>query len=240
MGSIVTIATSKGGGGKTALTTLLVANLASRLRISVIDADPNASFAAWHGLGYDGPPLTCLTEVRHIEVVDTLQAQADSHDVAICDTAGFANQTASMAIATSDAVLIPLMADRGTAREAIRTAKQVVACGKSARRTIPYVLVPMAWNPRGLAERATLEELAEAESALGVPLPIARQHVSSSAEVRKMSYTGRVPITGTVGLEIDRLVTELTNAGILPASSSFPPRQPSQSDLLAASTDTIG
>lgn len=236
MGSIVTIATSKGGGGKTALTTLLAANLASRLRVSVIDADRNASFAHWYGLGYEGPALTCLTEIRHIEVVDTLQAQAESHDVAICDTAGFENQTSAMAIATSDAVLIPLMADRGTAREAIKTAKQVVACGKSARRTIPYLMVPMSWNPRGLAERATLEEMAEAESALGLLLPIARQHVSSSAEVRKMSYTGRVPTTGTIGLEIDRLITELTGAGILPANSKFPPAKPIQSDLLATST----
>jgi chromosome partitioning protein len=237
MGSIVTVATSKGGGGKTALTTLLAANLASRLRVSVTDADRNASFATWHGLGYEGPALTCLTEIRHIEVVDTLQAQAENHDLALCDTAGFENQTAAMAIATSDAVLIPLMADRGTAREAIKTCKQVIACGKSARRTIPYLIVPMAWNPRGLAERATLEEMAEAEGALGLQLPIARQHISTSAEVRKMSYTGRVPTSGTIGLEIDRLIAELTGAGILPAKSSFPSREPIQSDLLAASTE---
>ncbi|MDN3564510.1 hypothetical protein QWZ14_09055, partial [Paeniroseomonas aquatica] len=60
----------------------------------------------------------------------------------------------------------------------------------------------------------------------------------TSAEVRKMSYTGRVPTSGTIGLEIDRLVTELIGAGILPANSKFPQRQPSQSDLLTASTDT--
>ena len=238
MGNIVTIATSKGGGGKTALTTLLAANLAPRLRVSVTDADRNASFATWFKLGYEGHPLTCQTEIRHVEVVDMLQAQAETHDLALCDTAGFENQTAAMAIATSDAVLIPLMADRGTAREAIKTAKQVIACGKSARRTIPYSIVPMAWNPRGLAERATIEDLAEAEAALGLKLPITRQHISSSAEVRKMSYTGKAPTSGTIGMEVDRLIAELTGAGVLPAKSAFAVGAPVQPDLLATAPET--
>ncbi|TDH62302.1 hypothetical protein E2C06_11840 [Dankookia rubra] len=240
MGSIVTIATSKGGGGKTALTTLLAANLAPRLRISVTDADRNASFATWYKLGYEGAAITCQTEIRHVEVVDMLQAQAETHDLALCDTAGFENQTAAMAIATSDAVLIPCMADRGTAREAIKTAKQVIACGKSARRAIPYYLVPIAWNPRGLAERATLEDLAEAEAGLGIKLPMLKQHISSSAEIKKMSYTGRVPLGGTIGLEADRLIAELTTLGVVPAKSAYPAGIPVQPDLLDAKQDAAG
>lgn len=239
MGNIVTIATSKGGGGKTALTTLLAANLAPRLRISVTDADRNASFAAWFRSGYDGATFSCQTEIRHIEVVDTLQSQAEAHDLAFCDTAGFENQTAAMAIATSDCVLIPCMPDRGTAREAIKTATQVIACGKSARRVIPYWIVPMAWNPRGLAERATLDDLAEARAALGIELKVTQQHISSSADVRKMSFTGKAPTSGTVGMEVDRLIDELTRAGVLPAKSAFPSAS-AQPDLLDVAQKAAG
>lgn len=222
MGHILTIATSKGGGGKTSLTTLLAASLAPRMRVAVVDADRNATFAHWHRHAYEGgAELTCREEIRYVEVVDLLQSLAEQADVVIADTAGFENQTAAMAMATSDHVLIPCMADRGSVREAIKTAKQALALGKAARREkIPFTLVPMAWNPRGLAERAALEDLSEAEAALGVGLPVARQHISQSAEIRKMSFSGRVPLSGGVGLEVGRLVEDLAERGALPPTAA--------------------
>ncbi len=219
MGHILTIATSKGGGGKTSLTTLLAASLAPRMRVAVVDADRNATFAHWHRHTYEGGDLTCREEIRHVEVVDLLQSLAEETEMVIADTAGFENQTAAMAMGTSDHILIPCMADRGSVREAIKTAKQAAALGKAARREIPFTLVPMAWSPRGLAERAALEDLAEAEAALGIKLPVARQHISQSAEIRKMSFSGRAPLSGGIGLEVGRLIEALAERGALPAAA---------------------
>lgn len=223
MGHILTVATSKGGGGKTALTTLVAACLAPRMRVAVVDADRNATFAHWHHHAYEGGDLTCREEIRHVEVVDLLQSLAEQADVVIADTAGFENQTAAMAMGTSDHILIPCMADRGSVREAVKTAKQALALGKAARREIPFTLVPMAWSPRGLAERAALEDLAEAEVTLGIELPVARQHISQSAEIRKMSFSGRAPLSGGVGLEVERLVEALAERGALPATAAAAP-----------------
>lgn len=223
MGSVVTIATSKGGGGKTALTTLLAVNLAPLLRIAVVDADRNATFAHWHRHTHGGEGFACTEEIRHVEVVDTLQSLGERHDLVLCDTAGFENQTAAMACATSDHVLIPVMPDRGSAREAVKTAQQVVALGRAARREIGYLIVPMSWNPRGLAEKATLEDLAEAAAALGLGLPVARQHIAQSADIRKMSFSGRVPMSGPIGIEVDRLIDELVARGVVPARSAARP-----------------
>src|SRR5271169_4893723 len=95
MGSILTIATSKGGAGKTTLTAALAAYLARRrYSVAVVDCDPNCGFSGWHAQAYEGEPLTVSAESRSVEVVDHAQAEADRHDIVILDTAGFQNLTA--------------------------------------------------------------------------------------------------------------------------------------------------
>src|ERR687894_659310 len=132
MGSIVTVAQSKGGAGKTTLVSALGPNLAAAgYRVAVADSDRNQSFAGWHAQAYEGPDLTVATEVDHVRVAGGL---AEEHDVVLVDTAGFENLTAASAIGMADFVLIPCMPDRGSVRETLRTAQQVASLSKAARR----------------------------------------------------------------------------------------------------------
>ena len=222
MGNILTIATSKGGGGKTAVTTCLGANLAAHgYRVAVIDADRNQTFAIWH-TAYEGPPITCLSEIRHLEVVDTAQAAAETHDVVLIDTAGFENLTAATAIATSDHVLVPCMPDRGSVIEAIKTARQTAGMAKGARRDIPVSVILTRWNPRGLVERAALADL----TAAGVPT--LAHFLPDLSAFGKVSYSGEVPTTGRIGLSADAIIEELAGNGaipILPDSHNLPDSQ---------------
>ena len=119
-------------------------------RVCVVDFDRNQSFASWHSQVYEGPPLTCASEIDHIRVVDLAAAQAETHDVVFVDTAGFENLTAASAIGMADYVLIPCMADRGSVRETLRTAQQVASLAKAARRSIPYSVLLTRWKERGL------------------------------------------------------------------------------------------
>ena len=81
MGRIVAIASSKGGGGKTLLASLIAPGLAARgYTVGVIDGDPNASYSEWH-TGYSGPPVRCQAEARDVELVDLAQAWSDELDV---------------------------------------------------------------------------------------------------------------------------------------------------------------
>jgi chromosome partitioning protein len=209
MGQILTIATSKGGGGKTTLATCLAANLAAQgYRVAVVDADPNATFSDWHSV-YEGPAFLCVAEARHIEVVDVAQAQADTHDVVLVDTAGFGNLTAASAMGAADYVLIPCMPDRGSIREALRTAQQADSLARAARRAIPYRIVLTQWREGGLVERATLDELAE--------LPQLAHRLPLLSGFRKASFDGRVPVTGRIGHEADKLLAELARLGAIPA-----------------------
>jgi chromosome partitioning protein len=214
MGIILACAQSKGGSGKTTLVSCLAAALAaSGYRVCVVDSDRNQTFASWHANAYEGPPLTCCSEIDHIKVVDLAGNMAESHDVVLADTAGFENLTAASAIGMADYVLIPCMPDRGSVRETLRTAQQVSSLAKAARRPIPHSVVLTRWKPRGLSERAARDSLQEAG------LPILEATLSDTAEYSKLSFSGAVPMLGKVREQMDRVIGELRGKGAIPLNS---------------------
>ena len=79
MGTIVVIASSKGGVGKSSASALLAVNLASRgYSTAIVDADRNGALAAWHANGYEGPTLDCTTEIDHNLIVEHAWDRAKS------------------------------------------------------------------------------------------------------------------------------------------------------------------
>src|SRR4051812_20361041 len=142
MGHIITVASSKGGNGKTAACCLLAPGLAARgYRVGVVDADPNANFSAWHET-YTGPGIRCQAEARDVQVVDLAQAWADELDVVLIDTAGFSNLTAAAAMGCADYVLVPAMPDRGSTREASRTVEKVASLARAASTALAVFSFP--------------------------------------------------------------------------------------------------
>ena len=211
MGTIITVAQSKGGAGKTTLMASLAPHLAaSGYRVAVIDSDRNQSFVGWHANAYEGPPFTCVSEIDHIRLVDLAGAQAEMHDVVLVDTAGFENLTAASAIGMADFVLIPCMPDRGSVRETLRTAQQVTSLARAARRPIPHSVVLTRWKMRGLSERATLDSLQEAG------LPILKQAIADLADYSKLSFSGMVPLSGKVGTQTESIIAELVERDLIP------------------------
>ena len=211
MGRIITVASGKGGTAKSSLTMVLSATLAAMdYRVTVIDADPNACFAQWHRI-YEGAPMACTAEVRQDEIIDLAQAQAADHDVVLIDTAGFGNTTAAFAAGTADYVLVPVMPDRASTVEAMRMVRQVASFAKASRRDIPVAIVRSRWNPKGLVERAVLSDL-DASGA-----PVLESYFADLSDFGKLTLSGKVPISGKLGLQIGRVVDELIGLGAIPA-----------------------
>jgi chromosome partitioning protein len=211
MVNILTVASGKGGVSKTSTVMILSVNLVSQgYRVAVIDADRNQSFASWHTQAYEGPELTCRSEVDHIKVVDLAGELAESHDVVLVDTAGFESLTAASAIGMADFVMIPCMPDRGSVREAMRTAQQVASLSKAARRTIPYSILLTRWKPRGLSERAALDSLREEK------LTILAQTLGDLSDFAKLSFSGTVPTSGRIAEQASSLIDELVGKGAIP------------------------
>jgi chromosome partitioning protein len=217
MGSILTIASGKGGCAKTTTTKVLAASMAAAgYRVAVVDADRNQSFASWVKEAYEGPTFTTCSEVDHVRVVDVAGELADAHDIVLVDTAGFENLTAASAIGMADHVLIPCMPDRDNIREALRTAQQVTSLSKAARRTIPYSVLPTRWKANGLVERATLENL-QAEK-----LPVLDHALADLTDFIKLSFSGSVPLRGKVAQQVSALINELAGKGAIPPMPDSP------------------
>jgi len=212
MGRILTITTSRGGAGKTTLTRLLAVTLADYgHRVVVVDADPNRTFWRWHNEVYQGPEIACVVEHEVSEIVHVLHKHSEEHGIVICDTAGFGNQTAALAAGAADLVLIPLMGDRDNVVEVLKTARQVAGYAKLRGTDIPVRVVKSRWHPAGLAERATLEDLAANR------LITLAQHVSDRADFAKLTYSGDVPRAGRIRQEADEIVKELIRMKAVPA-----------------------
>ena len=117
----------------------------------------------------------------------------------------------------ADFVLIPCMPDRGSVREALRTAQQVASLSRAARRPIPHSVVLTRWKAKGLSERAALDSLSEAG------LPMLAQPLSDLSDYSKLSFSGAVPLAGKVGMQTDGLVAELIAKGIIPNKGTSGP-----------------
>ena len=211
-GSVLTVASGKGGTMKTGLVTILGVVLATRgYRVAIVDADPNQSFSRWFKTAYEGPDLMCTTEISHEEIVHHALAQAEAYDVVLIDTAGFGNQTAGMAIGVADVILIPCMPDRSSIAEAVKTARQASSFAKVRGRDIPARVVRTRWNPKGLSERAAIQDLEQEK------LASLQQHMSVSADMAKISFTGIVPANCRNAIEAGVIIAELIALRAVPA-----------------------
>jgi chromosome partitioning protein len=108
MFSVITLATSKGGAGKSTLARSLGAHwLALGHRPALIDADPQRSLAnRYDPIGKLGSlPIVAEPEERVGEVIEELCTR---HAPVIVDTAGFRNRTTIGALVATDLAIIPL------------------------------------------------------------------------------------------------------------------------------------
>jgi chromosome partitioning protein len=108
MFSVITLATSKGGVGKSTLARALAAHwFALGHHPALVDADPQRSLAnRYDPAGKTGAvPIVAEPEERVGEVIEELQLR---HSPVIVDTAGFRNRTTIGALVATDLALIPL------------------------------------------------------------------------------------------------------------------------------------
>ena len=108
MFGVLTLATSKGGVGKSTLARSLAANwFALGHHPALIDADPQRSLANRHDPNgrLAGLPVVAEPEERVSDVIEELRSR---HAPVIVDTAGFRNRTTIGALVATDLAIIPL------------------------------------------------------------------------------------------------------------------------------------
>lgn len=211
MGSVLTIASQKGGAGKTTLCRVLLPTLARRgLAVACIDADPNRGLADWLSL-YDGPPVTLRAEADERALARSPAELAASHDAVLVDTAGFGSRAMVVAIGAADAVLIPCQPDRGAVREAAQTAEWVSSLTASVRREIPFRVVLVGFDARRATDRYARAQLADA-----LHLPLLASRLADRTAYQALTWSGTLPQHGPVRQEAETLTDELMALGWLP------------------------
>ena len=211
--TVLTIASSKGGPGKTTLCQVLAGTLAGKIQVVVLDADPTQAVSRWAANAYEGPPMEVLAEADEARLAHLIAAKAESADLVLVDTAGFGNRAATVAMTSADAVLVPSLAGEADVTEAEKTVRLVEGLARAARRDIPARVVLNRVRRTGLARHAVAELAAAGVRRLDASL-------GDLVAFGEMTYSGRVPAAGTAAEEIAALVTELRELGWLPKITS--------------------
>ena len=208
--TVLTVASSKGGPGKTTICQLLAGSLAGDLRLILLDADPTQALSRWAASAYEGPPFETLAEPDETRLAHLIAAKADIADLVIVDTAGFGNRAASVAMTSADAVLVPTLSGEADITEAEKTVRLVDGLARAARRDIPVRVLLNRVRKTTLARHAAAEVVAAGLSTLATAL-------SDLVAYGEMTYSGRVPMVGSAGTEIAALLAELRVLGWVPA-----------------------
>lgn len=121
MKKVITLATSKGGTGKSTLARSLACHwYYAGVKVSIIDADPQASIISRHnpeGLLKNMPVISDPEET----VDENIHELKENSTFVIVDTGGFRNRTTIKALIATDIALIPLKPSADDVAAAIET-----------------------------------------------------------------------------------------------------------------------
>lgn len=211
--TVLVIASSKGGPGKTTLASLIVGTLAAEgMLVVAIDADPTVGLHRWATKTYEGPGFECHAEADEERLAHLIGAAAGRAALVLVDTAGFGNRAATVAMTSADAVLVPMLPGEGDITEAERTVRLAGALAAAARRDIPVRVVLNRQRDNTALSRHAVTEAAT--------LPRMRTSLSDLVAFGEMTFTGRVPSGGKAGAETGALLRELRELGWLPGSKT--------------------
>ncbi|MCB8878287.1 ParA family protein [Acidisoma silvae] len=210
--TVLTVASSKGGPGKTTLCQVLAGSLAGQCKLVVLDADPTQALSRWATSTYEGPTFETFAEPDETQLAHLIGTKAETADLVLVDTAGFGNRAATVAMTSADAVLVPTLAGEADITEAEKTVRLVDGLAKAARRDIPARVMFNRVRRTSLAKHAE----AEADRA---KLPRLLSSLSDLVAYGEMSYSGRLPTSGPAAAEVSALIEELIKLGWIPTST---------------------
>ncbi len=213
--SIITIATSKGGAGKTTIARLILGRLAlDGLPVAAVDADLNHTLTDWVRAA-SKHPIAIEHELDETRIVPLVESLHDTHDVVVIDTAGAATQATIFAIGCADLVLVPCQTSSADIVEAIKTMNLIKSASLMMKRSVTARVVLTGYQPNTNISTHVEGEIAKAN------LPLMRTRLNRLVAFQEMSFTGIVPTTGIAGVQCANFIDEIASLGGIPAASKL-------------------
>jgi chromosome partitioning protein len=213
--SIVTIATTKGGAGKTTLARLILSRaVMSGLKAAAIDADFNHTLTDWIS-AVARHAIAVRNELDETKIVPLVTDLNDAHDVVVIDTAGAASQATIFAIGCADLVLVPIAPSAADIVEGIKTMNLIRSAAQMLRREIQARVVLTAVQPGTNIAEHIEKEVAKAN------LPVLRTRLHRLVAFQEMSFTGIPPTSGHAGVQTANLLDDLEALGGLPDTTKL-------------------
>ena len=202
--TVVTLASTKGGCGKTTAAVGLAAAFAlSKLSIAIVDGDPQQNAATWlrvfaasenvtldpAALEWTHGQITVAREVYEDRMVGTIIDLANRNDIVLVDTQGSANQSMLMALGRSDLVVVPVQPSRFDVAAAQRTMKIAEQASQLVGRDI-LVRILMSRTKPAINTKAARKVRGDLESAGHILL---KTELMDRTALQQMSITGVAP-----------------------------------------------
>jgi len=208
--TIITIATSKGGAGKTTIAQILAGSIASRGHsVAAIDADYNHSFSDWITT-FRQYPISVERELDETKIIPLADRLAEQNDLLIIDTAGAAMQATVFAIGCADLVLIPCQMSSADVVEASKTKQLIESAAAMTKQQILSRVVLTDYQPKTVIAGHVENELTSCG------LEILPTKLNRLVAFKEMTFSGEVPNTGSAKVLIDSLLDDIDALDALP------------------------
>ena len=187
--AVISVASHKGGVGKTTLAILVGSDLAlDGYRVALLDCDLNQHAAAFSGKA-EVTGLSVIPAVGEHNVLSAVREAQAHADIVIADLPGGSSTLALKALQRSSFVLVPCQASLPDVKDAVRTMEQIADAEDLSRVTIARALIWTRVLP-GFESRSA-KHVRETLEATGLPMFCAVQR--ELALFREMHMTGKVP-----------------------------------------------
>jgi len=213
--SIITMATTKGGAGKTTVAQMIIGAVHNLgYSIGVVDTDENQTLSSWLA-DNTSMAIEHRLELDESRVVETAQKLNRKHDLVIIDTPGAQARATVFAIGCADLVLIPLQLSKADVIQSQKTHDMVASTADLTNRQIPARLVFTDYTPKTKIAKKVRQQVKD----FGLPTLKTRLH--HLVAYKELTYSGKVPKKGTAGAQGQLLVQELRDLGFMPFMQEF-------------------
>lgn len=189
---IITVASPKGGCGKSTTTILLAGTIAAKgLSCHIIDLDQNRSVYRWHTshkAPVDNVTVSTVDANDFTNHLKEVVQYSSPPDFVINDVAGSHDKAMIAAMVRSHIVIVPSQPSEPDLNEAIRAIKDLKDLGEGIRRDIPYRLLLTSFEPldpqyqRHIVEEIARHKLKRFDTVL-----------TKRAAYREIFLTGKIP-----------------------------------------------